>query len=179
MTVGPYCVSAPSLCSVVYRRTVDVLERWLSERCWPMQYSKYPFPAEGTLTGGVEGRSRSRFSRVTASTAATAHDDVPNVLDACFTTQTRSLIQIKLRSSSSTSVLSPRRRRRVCCRHCRHHCCPRRCSNCRERRAMSYISCRREPMRYTNFLFTLFRPVLTCVFLLLIAFFFSHSITHF
>ena len=39
MTVGPYCVSAPSLCSVVYRRTVDVLERWLSELCWPMQYS--------------------------------------------------------------------------------------------------------------------------------------------
>ncbi|KAN0111862.1 hypothetical protein V8E52_008068 [Russula decolorans] len=25
-----------------YRWTVDVLERWLSERCWPMQYSKYP-----------------------------------------------------------------------------------------------------------------------------------------
>jgi hypothetical protein len=25
-----------------YRWTVDVLERWLSERCWPMRYSDYP-----------------------------------------------------------------------------------------------------------------------------------------
>ena len=81
MTVGPYCVSAPSLCSVVYRRTVDVLERWLSERCWPMQYSKYPFPAEGTPTGGVEGRACSRFSRATAT--AIAHDDVPDVPETC------------------------------------------------------------------------------------------------
>lgn len=25
-----------------YRWTVDVLERWLSIRCWPMQFSEYP-----------------------------------------------------------------------------------------------------------------------------------------
>jgi hypothetical protein len=42
-----------------------------------------PASAEGTATGGVEGRACSRFSRVTATATTTAHDDVPDVPETC------------------------------------------------------------------------------------------------
>ncbi|KAF8495975.1 hypothetical protein F5888DRAFT_1615178 [Russula emetica] len=85
-----------------YRWTVDVLERWLSERCWPMQYSKYPPQQKAQL--------RMRLKDALARAFPEPQPQLPLMTTyqtyqthCCAQTQTQSQ---QLRSSSSMSSMS-------------------------------------------------------------------------
>jgi hypothetical protein len=97
-----------------YRWTVDVLERWLSERCWPMQYAKYPPQQKAQL------RERLKDALARAFPASQPQSQLPLMTTyqmyqthaAQTQTQTQQTLpqsrtHVQLRSSSSLSALSP------------------------------------------------------------------------
>jgi hypothetical protein len=101
-----------------YRWTVDVLERWLSERCWPMQYAKYPPQQKAQL------RERLKDALARAFPASQPQPQLPLMTTYPYQTQSqvqmqtqtqmqtlprsqnRSRSQLQLRSSSSLSSMS-------------------------------------------------------------------------
>jgi hypothetical protein len=90
-----------------YRWTVDVLERWLSERCWPMQYSQYPPQKKAQLRERLKDALARAFPEPQPQLPlTTTYQSYPYPTHAQTQTQTRTQ-QIQLRSSSSMSALSP------------------------------------------------------------------------
>jgi hypothetical protein len=93
-----------------YRWTVDVLERWLSERCWPMRYAKYPPQQKAQLRERLKDALARAFPepqpqlplRTTYQTYP-----YPYPIRAQTLTQPQTRTHIQLRSSSSMSALSP------------------------------------------------------------------------
>ena len=84
-----------------YRWTVDVLERWLSERCWPMQYSKYP-PQQK-----VQLRERLKDALARAFPESLPQPPLMNMTTYQTLKQTQTQTQTHLRSPPSMSALSP------------------------------------------------------------------------
>jgi len=83
-----------------YRWTVDVLERWLSERCWPMQYSKYPPQQKAQLRERLQDALTRAFPESQSPT-------MYHTRAAQTQAQAQTRTQIHLRSPSSMSALSP------------------------------------------------------------------------
>jgi hypothetical protein len=101
-----------------YRWTVDVLERWLSERCWPMQYSKYPPQHKAQLRERLKDALARAFPEPQPQLPlrTTYHQTYPYPYpyptqhaqtQTQAQAQTQTQTQIQLRSSASLSALSP------------------------------------------------------------------------
>ena len=97
-----------------YRWTVDVLERWLSERCWPMQYSKYPPQQKAQLRERLKDALARAFPepqpQLPLTTTYQSYYPYPThhaQTHAQTQAQTQPRTQIHLRSSSSMSSLLP------------------------------------------------------------------------
>ncbi|KAI0272031.1 hypothetical protein BGY98DRAFT_922408 [Russula aff. rugulosa BPL654] len=105
-----------------YRWTVDVLERWLSERCWPMRYSDYPPQRKAQL------RERLKDALARAFPASQPQPQLPLMTTyqmyqthVAQTQQMQNQTQPQPRTHTQQSSSAPRRP----CRPCRR-CRPRR-----------------------------------------------------
>lgn len=89
-----------------YRWTVDVLERWLSERCWPMQYSNYSPQKKVQLRERLKDALARAFPEPQPQLPlrTTYQQTYPYPIPHA---QTQLRTQIQLRPASSMSALSP------------------------------------------------------------------------